>query len=151
MGCCNPRRVFPLYTCNHHENSNRPTATKIITHLGFAPSVAAPPRLLYPVRGRASAIGRAGLRNRRPQWSYTGRGWIRFLGSGLRDCSLASSSSSPRLIYLFIDRASRVIIFNVNFITPIAVFIWSSSLGNHKSRTVLVLKSYLTYLICWSL
>jgi hypothetical protein len=36
------------------------------------------------------------------------------LGSDLRDCSLASSSSSSWLIYLFIGRASRVVAFNVN-------------------------------------
>ena len=57
------------------------------THLGFAFS---PPSLLPPDRWRATAIGRAGLQNRRPQRSCTGRGRIRFLGSALRDCLIAS-------------------------------------------------------------
>jgi hypothetical protein len=44
-------------------------------------------------------------------------------GSDLRDCSLASSGSSPQLVYLFVGLARRVIAFNTNFIRPIAVFI----------------------------
>jgi hypothetical protein len=39
---------------------------KTPTHLGFAATAAAPLRLVHPVRRRASVIGRAGLRNRRP-------------------------------------------------------------------------------------
>jgi hypothetical protein len=148
MGRCNPRQVFPIYTCSRHKNSNKPTTTKTPTHLGFTASAAASPSPLYPVHQRASAIGRAGLQNRRPQQSYTGTGQIRFLESDLRDCSLASSSSSPRLIYLFVGLARRVIAFNANFIRPIAVFIQSSSSRNRKSRTVPALKSSLTYLIC---
>jgi hypothetical protein len=42
------------------------TTTKTPTHLGFTASAAALPRLLHPVRRRASAIGRAGFRNHRP-------------------------------------------------------------------------------------
>jgi hypothetical protein len=132
------------------EIATKSIAKKTPTHLGFAASAAASPRLFYPVRWRASTIRRAGLQNRRPQWSYTGRGRIRFLGSDLHDCSLTSSSSSPRLVYLFVGLARRVIAFNVNFIRPIAVFIQLSSSRNHKSRTVPALKSCLTYLICWS-
>jgi hypothetical protein len=146
MGRCNPRRVFSIYTCIHHKNSN---TRKTPTHLDFATSAAAPLRLLHPIHQRASAIGRAGLQNHRPQRSCTGRGWIRFLGSDLRDCSLASSSSLPRLIYLFVGRAPRVIAFNANFVRLIAVFNRSSS-RNHKSCTIPALKSCLTYLICWS-
>jgi hypothetical protein len=134
----------------------RTTATKIVTknqqprkhHLGFAASAAVPLRLLHPVRRRASAIRRAGLRNRRPQRSYTGRGRIRFLGRDLHDCSLASSSSPPWLVYLFIGLVRRVIAFNANFVRPIVVFIQLSSSGNCKLRTVPALKSCLTYLIC---
>jgi hypothetical protein len=70
------------------------------------------------------------------------------LGSDLRDCSLASSSSLPQLIYLFVGRTPRVIAFNVNFVRPISIFIWSSLSRNHKSRTISTLKSYFTYLIC---
>jgi hypothetical protein len=134
--------------CGHHRNSNKPIATKAPTHLGFAASAAAPLRLLHPVHRCASAIGRAGLRNHRHQQSYTGRWRIRFLGSDLHDCSLTSSSSSPRLVYLFVGLARSVVAFNVNFVLPIAVFIQSSSLRNRKSRTVPALKSCLTYLIC---
>jgi hypothetical protein len=76
---CNPRQLFPIYTCGRHENSNIPTVTKIPTHLGFITTAAAPPKLLHPVRRRASAIGRAGLWNRCPQRSCTRRGRIRFL------------------------------------------------------------------------
>jgi hypothetical protein len=103
----------------------RASATKIVTHeqpqktpthLDFTTSAAAPPRLLHPIHQRASAIGRAGLWNHRPQRSCTGRGRIRFLGSDLHDCSLASSSSSPRLVYLFVGHAPRVIAFNANFV-----------------------------------
>jgi hypothetical protein len=148
MGRCNPRRVFPIYTCGRHRNSNISTTTKTPTHLGFAASAAAPLRLLHPVRRRVSAIGRAGLRNRHPQRSCIERGRIRFLGSDLHDCSVASSSSSQRLVYLFVGLVQRIVTFNVNFIRPIAVFIRSSSSRNHKSNTVPALKSCLIYLIC---
>jgi hypothetical protein len=131
-----------------HGVSHIPIATKTPTHLGFAASAIAPPRLLYPIYRRASAIGRAGVQNYCPQRSCTGRGRIRFLGSNLHDCSLASSSSSPRLVYLFIGLTQRVVAFNVNFIRPIIVFIRSSLSRNHKSRMVPSLKSCLTYLIC---
>jgi hypothetical protein len=150
MGRCNPRRVFPIYTCGHHRNSNTWAATKTPTNLGFAASAPAPPRLLHPVHRRVSAIGRAGLQTHHPQRSYIGRWRIRFLGSDLRDCSLTSSSSSPRLVYLFVGRALRVVAFNANFVRLIVVFIWPSSSRNRKSRTVPTLKSCLTYLICWS-
>jgi hypothetical protein len=69
-------------------------------------------------------------------------------GSDIHDCSLASSSSSPRLVYLFVDRTPRVIAFNANFIRPIAVLVRSSSLRNRKSRMVTALKSCLIYFIC---
>jgi hypothetical protein len=82
--------------------------------------------------------------------SSSARWRIRFLGSDLRDCSLASSSSPPRLVYLFVGLTQRVIAFNANFVRPIAVFIQLSSSRNHKSRMIPALKSYLTYLICWS-
>jgi hypothetical protein len=78
MRCGNPRWVFPIYTCGHHKNSNIPTATKTPTHLGFATSAAAPPRLLHLVRRCASMIGRAGLWNHHPQRSCTERGRITF-------------------------------------------------------------------------
>jgi hypothetical protein len=148
MERCNPRRLFPIYTCGRHGNSNILIAIKTPTHLGFTASAAALSRLLHPVCRRASVIGRAALWNCHPQWSCTGRGRIRFLGSNLRDCSLASSSFSPRLVCLFVRLARRVIAFNVNFIKPIVVFIQSSSSRNRKSRTVPALKSCLTYLIC---
>jgi hypothetical protein len=148
MGRCNPRQVFPIYTCVHHGNSNIPTAMKTPTHLGFAATAATSPRLLHPIRRRASAIGRAGLQNCRPQRSCSGRGRIRFLGSDLHECSLASSSSSPRLVYPFVGLARRVVAFNANFVRPIAVFIRSSSSRNRMSRMVPALKLYLTYLIC---
>jgi hypothetical protein len=147
-GRCNPRLVFPIYLCDRHGNSIKSIAMKTPTHLGFIASAAAPPRLFHPVRRRASAIGRAGLRNHRHQRSCTGRGRIRFLGSDLHDCSLASSISSPRLVYLFVGLAWRVVTFNANFVRPIDVFIRSSSSRNCKSRTVHSLKSCLTYLIC---
>jgi hypothetical protein len=149
MRRCNPRQVFPMYTYGRHRNSNnKPIATKAPTHLGSIASAAAPPRLIHLVRRRAFAIGRAGLRNHRPQRSCTGRGRIRFLGSDLHDCSLVSSSSPPRLIYLFVDLARRVVAFNANFVGPIAVFIQLSSSRNRKSHMVPALKSCLTYLIC---
>jgi hypothetical protein len=43
------------------------------------------------------------------------------LGSNLRNCSPASSSSLSRLIYLFVGHAPRVIAFNVNFVRPIII------------------------------
>jgi hypothetical protein len=67
MGRCNLSQVFRIYTCGRHENSNKPTATKTTTHLGFATSATVPPRLLHLVHRCASAIGRAGLQNRHPQ------------------------------------------------------------------------------------
>jgi hypothetical protein len=148
MGRCNPRQIFPIYTCSRHENSNKTNSHENTNTLRFAASAAAPSRLLHPVRRRASAIGRAGLQNRRFQRSCTGRGRIRFLGSDLRDCSLASSSSPPRLVYLFVGLTRRVVAFNTNFIRPIGVFIQLSSSRNRKSHTVPALKSCLTYLIC---
>jgi hypothetical protein len=147
-GRCNPRRVFPINTFSRHRSSNTRIATKTSTQLDFAAFAAASPRLPHPVRRRASVIGRAGLRNHRPQRSCTGRGRIRFLGSDLRDYSLASSNSSPRLVYLFIDHVPRVIVLNANFVRPIVVFIPSLYSRNCKSRTVHALKSCLTYLIC---
>jgi hypothetical protein len=141
-------RVFPIYTCGHHGNSNIPTATKTLTHLGFAASASAPPRLLHLIHQRVSMIERAGLRIRHPHRSFTRGRRIRFLGSDLCDCSLISSSSSPRLVYLFVGLTWRVVVFNANFIRLITVFIRSSSLKNRKSRMVLTLKSCLTYLIC---
>jgi hypothetical protein len=148
MERCNPSKVFPIYTCGRHRNRNKPTTMEIPTHLGFATFAAAPPRLIHLIRRRASVIGRAGLQNRRPQRSCTGRGRIRFLGSDFHDCLLALSSSSLRLVYLFVGLTRRVVVFNANFVRPIAVFIQSSSSRNRKSRTVSALKSYLTYLIC---
>jgi hypothetical protein len=53
--------------CARHKNRNIPTDTKTPTHLGLTATVVASLRLFHPVRRRASAIGRAGLRNRRPQ------------------------------------------------------------------------------------
>jgi hypothetical protein len=145
---CNSRRVIPINMCDRHKSSNTRTATKTPTHLGFAASTVVPPRLLHPIHQCASAIGRAGLRSHRPQRSYTGRGQIRFLKKNLRDCPLASSSSSsPRPVYLFISHTSRVVVFNVNFVRPIVVFIRSSS-RNRKSCTVSALKLCITYLIC---
>jgi hypothetical protein len=44
-----------------------------------------------------------------------------FLGSNLRDYSFASSSSSSRLVYLFVGRTPRVVAFNVNFVRLIIV------------------------------
>jgi hypothetical protein len=92
------------------------------THLGFASSAAAPPRLLHPVNWRASAIRRVCLRNHHPQQSYIGRGRMWFFGSDLHDYSLAPSSSSPRLVYLFVGSALRVTTFNANSIRPIVIF-----------------------------
>jgi hypothetical protein len=116
MRRCNPMWVFSIYTCVRHKNSNTRTATKNTNTSRFHHICCSPPRLLHPIHQRASAIGRAGLWNHRPQRSCTGRGRIRFLGSDLHDCSLTSSSSSPRLVYLFVGRAPRVIAFNANFV-----------------------------------
>jgi hypothetical protein len=41
--------------------------------------------------------------------------------NGLHDCSLTSSSSSSRLIYLFVERAPRIIAFNTNSVKPIVI------------------------------
>jgi hypothetical protein len=92
-------------------------------------------------------IGRAGLRNHRPQRSYTGRGRIKFLGSDLHDCSLASSCSSPRLVYLFVGRAPRVVAFNTNSVRSSGVFIQLSSSRNRKSRTVQIMSYIFNMLI----
>jgi hypothetical protein len=51
----------------------------------------------------------------------------KFLENDLCDCSLASSSSSSRLTYLFVGRAPRVITFNANSVRPIVISIRSSS------------------------
>jgi hypothetical protein len=45
------------------------------------------------------------------------------LRSDLHDCSLASLSSSSRLVYLFVGRALSVIAFNTNSVRPIVIFI----------------------------
>jgi hypothetical protein len=55
MRRCNPKRVFPIYTCGRHGNSNIPAATKTLTHLGFTASAVAPLRLLHPVHRRTSS------------------------------------------------------------------------------------------------
>jgi hypothetical protein len=112
---------LPYIYVQSAQNSNIPTTTKTPTHIGFTASAAVLPRLFHPVHRHAPAIGRACLRNRRPKRSCSGRGRIRFLGSDLRDCLLASSSSSPRLVYLFVGLAGRVIAFNENFVRSIVV------------------------------
>ena len=84
-------------------------------HLGFASShnLRRHRSLLHPKRRRASARGRAGLRNRSSLRSCTGRGRIRFLGSAVRDCSNSSSrvvfrpSWAVLLIVVFIAFSSR--------------------------------------------
>jgi hypothetical protein len=123
---------------------------KIPTRLGFTASTATLPMLLHPVHRRASMIGRVDLWNHCPQRSCIGRERIRFLGSSLHDCSLASSNSSPWLIYLFVSRAPSVVAFNANFVRLITVFIRSLLSWNRKSCMIPALKSCLTYLICWS-
>jgi hypothetical protein len=124
---------------------------KTPTYLGFTASAAAPSRLLHPSHWRAFAIGRACLWNCRPQRSCSGRGQLRFLGSDLHDYSLAFSSSSSRLVYLFVGHAPRVIAFNVNSVKLIIIFNWSSSSRNRTSHIVSAFKLYLTYLMCWSI
>jgi hypothetical protein len=42
-------------------------------------------------------------------------------GNDLRDCSLASSNSSPWLIYLFVGHETKVIAFNANPVRTIIV------------------------------
>jgi hypothetical protein len=128
-----------VVTMNNHEPP---------THLGFASSAAAPPRLLHPVHWRASAIRRVCLRNHHPQQSCTGRGRMRFFESDLHDYSLAPSSYSPRLVYLFVGSTLGVTTFNANFIRPIVILIRSSLSRNRKSCTIPALESCLTYLIC---
>jgi hypothetical protein len=150
MGCCNHRWVFPINTCGRHRSNNTRTTMKTPTHLGSTASAAVPPKLLNPVHWHASAIRRASLWIHRPQWSCIGRGRIRFLGNNLCDCSLASPSSSPQLVYLIVGRVPRVVACNMNFIRPIVVFILLLSSSNLKSCTVPALKSCLTYFICWS-
>jgi hypothetical protein len=56
-----------------------------------------------------------------PSSSAIRRGRIRFLGSDIHECSLASSSSSSRLVYLFVRCMMRVVVFNMNSIRPIVV------------------------------
>jgi hypothetical protein len=71
----------------------------------------------------------------------------KILGSDIRNCSLASSSSSLQLIYLFVERAPSVIAFNVNSVKSIAIFIRSSSSRNRKSCSQIM--SYIfNILIC---
>jgi hypothetical protein len=60
------------------------------------------------------------------------------IGSDLHDCSLASSSS-PRLVYLFVGLTRRVVTFNVNFIRSIIVFIQLSSSRNRTQARDLLL------------
>jgi hypothetical protein len=54
--------------------------------------------------------------------------------SDLHDCSLASSSSSTRLEYLYVKRASRVTVFNAYFVRQIIIFTRLSLSRNHKSH-----------------
>jgi hypothetical protein len=131
--------------CGCHETSNNEQPTSHQHIYVFVSSVAELPRLLHPIHRRASVIESAGLWNPRPQRSYTGRERIRFLGSDLCDCSLASSSSSSRLVYLFVGHVPRVIAFSVNSVRHNVVFTRSSSSRNHKSRMIFPLKSCLTY------
>jgi hypothetical protein len=44
-----------------------------------------------------------------------------FLRRFYHNCSLTSSSSSSRLVYIFIKRALRVVAFNTNSVRPIVV------------------------------
>jgi hypothetical protein len=88
MGCYNPRWIFSINTCGRYGTSNNEQPHVTNTSRFSPPPLWAPPSLLHAYHQHAPVIGRASLRNRRPQRSYTGSGWIRFLGSDLRDCSI---------------------------------------------------------------
>jgi hypothetical protein len=147
-GHCNTRWVFPINTCGRHrsriQNNHEPP-----TYLGLCliRCCAAKTSSSYS----STCISDRESKSPKPSPLVivcTGRWRIRFLESNLSDCSLVTSSYSPRLIYLFIGHVPRVIAFNTNFVRMIAVFIRSSSSRNRMSHTVPAFKSCLTYLIC---
>jgi hypothetical protein len=77
----------------HHGICNlefNPTSRNLV----FTSSVVAPPMLLNLTYWCASATERASPQHCRPQWSWTERRWIKFLGSILRNCSIASPNLS---------------------------------------------------------
>jgi hypothetical protein len=147
MERCNSRRVFPINKCGRYgsrnQNNHEPP-----THLGLC--------LICCYAAKTSSSRSSTCicdqESRSPEpssWAILHR---ERANKVFRKQSLQLLarfiSSSPRLIYLFVDHASRVIAFNAKFIRPITVFIRSSLSRNHKSRTVPPLKSCLTYLIC---
>ena len=80
---------LPIYT------TQRPPPEISQLDLGFASAFCCVATVAssYPERRRASAIGRAGLRNPSSSRSCTGREQIRFLGNVSRDCSRTSPLS----------------------------------------------------------
>jgi hypothetical protein len=110
MEWCNPRWVFSINMCGCHKtrNNEQSWATN-------ASSLLSPPLLRH--QGYFIPFIDVHL------WFCTGRGQIRFLGSDLCDCSLASSNYSSRLVYLFVGHAPKVIAFNANSVRLIIIVI----------------------------
>jgi hypothetical protein len=135
MWRCNPSWVSPISTCGCHRTCNikLPRATNA--------SRFSPPLLLrhqdyfilfIDVHLRLRATN---LRKRRTQCSCTRRGRIRLLGSVLRDCSIASPSSSSRFIYHFAGRAPTVIVYIASSSKLSGVFATPPSSKKRKHRT----------------
>jgi hypothetical protein len=125
MGRCNSRRVFPINTCSCHGSSNL-NNHEAPMHLGlrlihYCAAKTSPSRSSTCICDRESRSLES-----LPSAILCRETANKIFRSDLRDCSLASLSSSPQLIYLFVGRAPRVFAFNANSVRPIAVFIWSS-------------------------
>jgi hypothetical protein len=146
MGRCNPRQVFPINTCSRHGTSNNeePRATKA--------SILSPPPLLrrqgyfIPFVDVHLRLGEQVSRTVVLSNPTPGRGRIRFLRSELHGCSLASSSSSSRLIYLFVGRAPRVASFNANSVKLIVIIKEPQVTYSFSSQIIFYILDRLIYL-----
>jgi hypothetical protein len=123
MGCHNLSRFSPINTCGHHKTCNHELITQFHEpHLGFrllrcCAVKATLSHLLTYIYDRES---------RSPEPSSSTiihcERTNKVFGNVLCDCSIASPNSSLRLVYLFVGRASTVIVYNASSSTLSSVF-----------------------------
>jgi hypothetical protein len=105
MGCCNPRWVFSINTSGHHGSSKTRTTMKNTNaskfHRFYCYTVEATSSrsstCICDRESRSLKLSSSAILH----WERANK----VFGSDLHDCSLASSSSSPRLTYLFVGHA----------------------------------------------
>jgi hypothetical protein len=145
MRCCNPRHASSINMCGHHRTCNYELKTQCHElHLVFC--------LLYCCAAKATSSRSSTWlcdresRSIEPSSSvilHQG-GQIRFLGSILCDCVIASTSSSSWLIYFFVGRTPTIVVYNAPSSKMSGVFSLQLSLRKRKPRTFSSLQSCLS-------